>query len=374
MTPAGGDSKASSMVTVGAPESDGEGRDGVAGAPAPAAMKKGPWTATEDAVLVDYVKKHGEGNWNAVQRNTGLSRCGKSCRLRWRTISAEPQEGLLLPDEERLILELHSKMGNKWARMAAQLPGRTDNEIKNYWNTRIKRRQRAGLPLYPPEVHRQTTFHYRPPQATSGAPPPPPPPPELSATNFSLFDFAGAQPFLFQSTAAVNDDTSFFSVGFGSVAAPQAPSPSQSPPLFQLSTLGNYDLNPPPSPPLLREPQNFSVKMELPSSQLFQETHSIAISGAGAGGGAVCRLPLERSSSDLLDAFLRDTQQVGCSSNSLRGGNSVEHHHHHLNFILPEPIQHQRIDREQSPALVLDSGGLWLAPNRPPAGEFLLPP
>ncbi|KAK4410872.1 Transcription factor GAMYB [Sesamum angolense] len=148
------------------------------------ALKKGPWTTAEDAILIDYVKKHGEGNWNAVQKHTGLSRCGKSCRLRWANhLRPNLKKGAFTSEEERLIIELHANMGNKWARMAAHitfvillcnfwcarllvetaldflgrvqdthLPGRTDNEIKNYWNTRIKRRQRAGLPLYPPEL------------------------------------------------------------------------------------------------------------------------------------------------------------------------------------------------------------------------------
>ncbi|XVF69434.1 hypothetical protein PTKIN_Ptkin11bG0081300 [Pterospermum kingtungense] len=116
-------------------------------------LKKGPWTASEDAILVDYVKKHGEGNWNAVQKYSGLSRCGKSCRLRWANhLRPDLKKGVFTPEEERRIVELHAKLGNKWARMAAELPGRTDNEIKNYWNTRIKRLQRAGLPIYPPDV------------------------------------------------------------------------------------------------------------------------------------------------------------------------------------------------------------------------------
>ncbi|KAB2083893.1 hypothetical protein ES319_A05G298400v1 [Gossypium barbadense] len=119
-------------------------------------LKKGPWTSAEDAILIDYVKKHGEGNWNAVQKHSGLFRCGKSCRLRWANhLRPNLKKGAFTQEEEQLIIELHAKMGNKWARMAAHLPGRTDNEIKNYWNTRIKRRQRAGLPLYPPEVSLQ---------------------------------------------------------------------------------------------------------------------------------------------------------------------------------------------------------------------------
>lgn len=120
-------------------------------------LKKGPWTSAEDAILVDYVNKHGEGNWNAVQKHSGLSRCGKSCRLRWANhLRPDLKKGAFTPEEERRIIELHAKMGNKWARMAVELPGRTDNEIKNFWNTRTKRRQRAGLPIYPPDICMQT--------------------------------------------------------------------------------------------------------------------------------------------------------------------------------------------------------------------------
>ncbi|KAK3184378.1 hypothetical protein Dsin_031664 [Dipteronia sinensis] len=124
-------------------------------------LKKGPWTAAEDGILMEYVKKHGEGNWNAVQKNSGLMRCGKSCRLRWANhLRPNLKKGSFSSDEERIIIELHAKLGNKWARMAAQLPGRTDNEIKNYWNTRMKRRQRAGLPIYPQEVQEKAAvFH-----------------------------------------------------------------------------------------------------------------------------------------------------------------------------------------------------------------------
>ncbi|GLT73355.1 hypothetical protein SLA2020_452210 [Shorea laevis] len=124
-------------------------------------LKKGPWTAAEDAILMEYVKTYGEGNWNAVQKNCGLMRCGKSCRLRWANhLRPNLKKGTFSPDEERIIIDLHAKLGNKWARMASQLPGRTDNEIKNYWNTRMKRRQRAGLPLYPHEVQQEAAaFH-----------------------------------------------------------------------------------------------------------------------------------------------------------------------------------------------------------------------
>ncbi|KAJ0263804.1 Transcription factor MYB65 [Hirschfeldia incana] len=117
-------------------------------------LKKGPWTSAEDGILINYVRTHGEGNWSSVQKHTGLARCGKSCRLRWANhLRPNLKKGAFSPDEERLIVRMHAEMGNKWSHIAEHLPGRTDNEIKNYWNTRIKRRRRAGLPLYPPELH-----------------------------------------------------------------------------------------------------------------------------------------------------------------------------------------------------------------------------
>uniref|UniRef100_A0A5B7BBT0 Transcription factor GAMYB n=1 Tax=Davidia involucrata TaxID=16924 RepID=A0A5B7BBT0_DAVIN len=135
-------------------------RGGGGGGSRQQALKKGPWTVAEDGILTEYVKRHGEGNWNAVQRNSGLLRCGKSCRLRWANhLRPNLKKGTFSPEEEKLIIELHAKLGNKWARMASQLPGRTDNEIKNYWNTRVKRRQRAGLPIYPPDIEQQHHHH-----------------------------------------------------------------------------------------------------------------------------------------------------------------------------------------------------------------------
>ncbi|XP_028796893.1 transcription factor MYB101-like [Neltuma alba] len=136
-------------------------------------MKKGPWTAAEDAILMEYVNKYGEGNWNSVQKNCGLTRCGKSCRLRWANhLRPNLKKGAFSQEEEQLIVELHAKLGNKWARMASLLPGRTDNEIKNFWNTRMKRRQRAGLPLYPPELQEEASLHHLHQNPQYHAPPP----------------------------------------------------------------------------------------------------------------------------------------------------------------------------------------------------------
>ncbi|XP_074584167.1 transcription factor MYB60-like [Curcuma longa] len=104
-------------------------------------IKKGPWTPEEDIVLVSYVQKHGPGNWRSVPANTGLMRCSKSCRLRW-TNYLRPgiKRGNFTPHEEGLIVHLQSMLGNKWAAIASYLPQRTDNDIKNYWNTHLKKK------------------------------------------------------------------------------------------------------------------------------------------------------------------------------------------------------------------------------------------
>ncbi|CAM8906292.1 unnamed protein product [Rhodiola kirilowii] len=116
-------------------------------------LKKGPWKPEEDMILIEYVKKHGERDWNMVRKHSGLARCGKSCRLRWNNhLRPNLRKGPFSAEEEKLICELHSKIGNKWAQIATMLPGRTDNEIKNFWNTRIKRLARKGAPLYHADI------------------------------------------------------------------------------------------------------------------------------------------------------------------------------------------------------------------------------
>uniref|UniRef100_A0A453LGT7 Uncharacterized protein n=1 Tax=Aegilops tauschii subsp. strangulata TaxID=200361 RepID=A0A453LGT7_AEGTS len=102
---------------------------------------KGAWTKEEDDRLTAYIKAHGEGCWRSLPKAAGLLRCGKSCRLRWiNYLRPDLKRGNFSDEEDELIIKLHSLLGNKWSLIAGRLPGRTDNEIKNYWNTHIRRK------------------------------------------------------------------------------------------------------------------------------------------------------------------------------------------------------------------------------------------
>ncbi|CAL0319775.1 unnamed protein product [Lupinus luteus] len=102
---------------------------------------KGAWTKEEDERLIKHIKVHGEGCWRSLPKVAGLLRCGKSCRLRWiNYLRPDLKRGNFTEEEDEIIINLHSLLGNKWSLIAARLIGRTDNEIKNYWNTHIKRK------------------------------------------------------------------------------------------------------------------------------------------------------------------------------------------------------------------------------------------
>ncbi|KAJ0766003.1 putative transcription factor MYB family [Helianthus annuus] len=104
-------------------------------------VKKGPWTPEEDIIIVSYIQEHGPGNWRSIPTNTGLLRCSKSCRLRW-TNYLRPgiKRGNFTDQEEKMIIHLQALLGNRWAAIASYLPQRTDNDIKNYWNTHLKKK------------------------------------------------------------------------------------------------------------------------------------------------------------------------------------------------------------------------------------------
>ncbi|TYJ27630.1 hypothetical protein E1A91_A07G200400v1 [Gossypium mustelinum] len=106
-------------------------------------LKKGPWTAEEDKKLFNFILTNGQCCWRAVPKLAGLLRCGKSCRLRWTNyLRPDLKRGLLSEYEEKMVIDLHAQLGNRWSKIASHLPGRTDNEIKNHWNTHIKKKLR----------------------------------------------------------------------------------------------------------------------------------------------------------------------------------------------------------------------------------------
>ncbi|NP_001302932.1 transcription factor MYB28-like [Brassica napus] len=104
-------------------------------------LKKGAWTTEEDKKLISYIHEHGEGGWRDIPQKAGLKRCGKSCRLRWTNyLKPDVKGGEFSSEEELIIIMLHASRGNKWSDIARHLPRRTDNEVKNYWNTHLKKR------------------------------------------------------------------------------------------------------------------------------------------------------------------------------------------------------------------------------------------
>ncbi|KQJ84327.1 myb-related protein Zm1 [Brachypodium distachyon] len=108
-------------------------------------LNKGSWTPEEDMRLIAYIQKYGHANWRALPKQAGLLRCGKSCRLRWiNYLRPDLKRGNFTAEEEETLIKLHAMLGNKWSKIAACLPGRTDNEIKNVWNTHLKKRVAAA--------------------------------------------------------------------------------------------------------------------------------------------------------------------------------------------------------------------------------------
>ncbi|CAM0881019.1 unnamed protein product [Alopecurus aequalis] len=119
-------------------------------------LRKGLWSPEEDEKLLNHITKHGHGCWSTVPRLAGLQRCGKSCRLRWMNyLRPDLKRGAFAQEEEDIIIELHAALGNRWSQIATRLPGRTDNEIKNLWNSSIKKKLRQkGLD---PNTHKPLT-------------------------------------------------------------------------------------------------------------------------------------------------------------------------------------------------------------------------
>nr|URY18983.1 MYB protein [Zanthoxylum bungeanum] len=109
-------------------------------------LKKGKWTAKEDEILTKYIQANGEGSWRLLPQKAGLLRCGKSCRLRWvNYLRSDLKRGNITTEEEEIIIKLHVSFGKRWSLIASHLPGRTDNELKNHWNTYMSKKINMSL-------------------------------------------------------------------------------------------------------------------------------------------------------------------------------------------------------------------------------------
>ncbi|GAU26066.1 hypothetical protein TSUD_225280 [Trifolium subterraneum] len=146
---------------------------------------KGPWSPEEDEALQKLVEKHGPRNWSIISKSIP-GRSGKSCRLRWcNQLSPQVEHRAFTPEEDDTIIRAHARFGNKWATIARLLSGRTDNAIKNHWNSTLKRKCCSSMVDESPPLKRSVSAGAAIPVSTGLYINPPSPPSSPSGSDVS---------------------------------------------------------------------------------------------------------------------------------------------------------------------------------------------
>ncbi|KAJ1284838.1 hypothetical protein BS78_03G235600 [Paspalum vaginatum] len=242
-------------------------------------VKRGPWSPEEDELLRSYVQNHGTGgNWIALPHKAGLNRCGKSCRLRWLNyLRPDIKHGGYTEQEDRIICSLYNSIGSRWSIIASKLPGRTDNDVKNYWNTKLKKK---ALAMHQQQQQQEHSYYSQQQHGSGGrgrrrgavvSACTPPRAPQQSQCAYMEPSPASASSAV--TTASAGGDAA---CSFGAMYS--SPSTMQAPALARYDYDGAAPLPPPP------QQQQGSALAEFSHAQVHG-AHDGAISGGWAAGG-----------------------------------------------------------------------------------------